>query len=62
MSWYKKIGFAISNDGLVKDVAKVVEQQNPEASEEELEVITQEALKAATLYNDKNKKAYEAKG
>ena len=54
-----KLGFALSNSGLVQDIEKEVIAQNPTYTQPQIDAKVLEVRQVATLFNKPNKKAYK---
>ncbi len=56
-----KLGFALTNPGLMETTEEVIREQHPTWNDEEVAKEVQKVLKRATLFNDKNKTSKQAK-
>ena len=57
----KKIGFALSNAGLLEEVEAEVRKEYPNYSDKKIKEERNKRLKAKTLFGDHNKKPKKAK-
>ncbi len=57
-----KLGFALTNPGLIEDTEAYVKKEYPSWDEEQVNIEMKERLKKATLFNDINKRVRKRKG
>ena len=55
------VGFAASNPGLMVETEDAVREENPDWTDQQVAKEMRDILKAATLYNDKNKRPSKVK-
>jgi len=57
----KKLGFALSNQGLEDSITAQIKEQNPSWSDKKVEQELRKIQKEMTIFNDLNKKVKKSK-